>query len=513
MPDAPAPPSPDTSVPPARGLTSRVVQGSALNLAGQGVTMLATLLAAPLVIRLLGAAGYGLLALMNVLIGYLSFAALGMGTASTRFAAAAHARHDDRGEAATIWSALLLSLVPATTVSLILVVAARPLVVHALRLPLSLQETAVIAVRIAALGFVVRAVSGVMNTPALVRLRIDLVVLITYGTATAQIVLVPLVVFLGGGVTGAVAVGAGAAAAAALLHSIAGMRLLPALRRPHVSAELMKRLARFGSALVVSTIAETVLFHSEKLLLPRFASVEALAYYSVAFTLAYLLTQLPTATVQSLVPALSRLHATGDRAAFEMLYRRAWHGLLYWVLPAAAFTCIVARPFLTVWAGPQFGRESTLPLYLLVGGVIFEVLSFVPDAVLIAYERADLVARCHVLLLVPYLVGSALLIVRYGAAGAALAWSLRAVAGMALFAWFGRSVSGLPMAPWPDNKRDLALGVAVLAAAVLAGASTTAAIARVAIAAAAVAVYGVLILTRVLTGDERAALRRLVPFG
>src|SRR6202011_22177 len=133
------------SSPPRPGLTSRVVHGSSLNRGGQAVTMLATLVATPFVIRLLGPESYGVLALVHVLIGYLSFADLGMGTASTRFGSVAHAHSDDEGEATAIWSALLLAAVPATTVSLALALAARPLVEQWLRLPVYLHESAVIA--------------------------------------------------------------------------------------------------------------------------------------------------------------------------------------------------------------------------------------------------------------------------------------------------------------------------------------------------------------------------------
>src|SRR2546430_550163 len=74
--------APDASPPSPPGLTTRVVHSSFLNLGGQGVTMVATLVATPFVIRLLGPASYGVLALIHVLIGYLSVADLGMGTAS-----------------------------------------------------------------------------------------------------------------------------------------------------------------------------------------------------------------------------------------------------------------------------------------------------------------------------------------------------------------------------------------------------------------------------------------------
>jgi O-antigen/teichoic acid export membrane protein len=503
----------DASAPAPPGLTTRVVHSSFLNLGGQGVTMVATLVATPFVIRLLGPASYGVLALIHVLIGYLSVADLGMGTASTRFGALAHARGDDEGEATAIWSALVLAAIPAATVALALAIGARPFVEHGLRLPVSLQAAAIIAVRLAALGFFARAMAGVLNTPAMVRLRMDLVVLITSGTSTAQILLIPIVLFLGGGLTGAVMVVAGAAIATALLFAITGVRLLPRLRRPHVSAELIKPLARFGGALVISTIAAVFLANIEKLLLPRYASVQALAFYSVAFTLAYMLTQLPVAMFQALIPAFSHLHAKADDEGLEMLYRRSLRGMLYWALPGATFICAAAQPFFTVWAGPRFGQESTLPLYLLMTGVVAEIMNYVPYALLITLGRTDTIARCQLSIVVPYLFLSAILIHYFGAAGAAAAWSLRSVVSAIVFSFFAWRSSGFRFIAWPEKLRNYLLTIALLILPVILTAFyTTSSIVRIAVTCVAVAVYGVLILTRVLTTEERTAIQRLVPF-
>jgi O-antigen/teichoic acid export membrane protein len=510
-----APPAgaPSPSLRPRPGLTTRVVHGSLLNLGGQGVTMLATLVATPFVIRLLGAPGYGVLALVHVLIGYLSVADMGMGTASTRFGSLAHARGDDEEEATAIWTALVIAAVPATIAALALALGARPLVERGLRLPGYLVEPAVIAMRLAALGYLARAIAGVLNTPAIVRIRMDLVVLVTSGTSVGQILLIPLVLFLGGGLTGAVTVVAAAAVSAALLYSVIGARLLPRLRRPHISRALVKPLTRFGGGLVISSIAATILANLEKLLLPRYASVQALAYYSVAFSLAYMLTQLPAAMLQSLLPAFSQLHVNPDRTDLELLYRRALRGMLYWSLPGAVFICVVARPFFTIWAGPQFGEASTLPLYLLMGGVVCEIMAYVPYALLVTLGRTDIIARCQLSLVLPYLVGSAYLIHRFGAAGAAAAWSVRTIAGTFLFAHFAGRSSGFRFNPWPENKRDYALSLAMLLLPVtLAVFLTTSMIVRIAVATAAFAMYGAVILTRVLTTEERSAWQRMVPF-
>jgi O-antigen/teichoic acid export membrane protein len=494
------------------GLTSRVVQGGFWNFGGQGVTMLATLVATPFTIRLLGAQSYGVLTLVHVLIGYLSFGDLGMGTASTRFGSRAYAAGDDRGEATAIWSALALAVIPATTLTILLMFGAPLLVEHGLHLPLSLRPVAILAMRLAAVGFLARAVAGVFNTPAFVRLRMDLVALITAGTAAGQILLIPVVLLLGGGLTSAVMVVAGAAIATALLYAIAGVKLLPSLRQPHVDRTLLKPLARFGGALVVSSLTATLLASSEKVLLPRFASVQALAFYSIAFTLAYMPTGLPSTIVQSLVPAFSQLHMRPDREEMRLLYRRALHGMLFWAVPAAMFVCAVAQPFFTVWAGAEFGRESTLPLYLLMGGVVAEIMTYVPYALLIALGRTDIIARLNLSLVIPYVILSAVLIHQFGAIGAAIAWSLRTLTGAIALAYFAQRTSGFAFAPWPDNKRAYLAAAAVLLLPVpIVAILTTSAIVRAVVAAAAVAAYALLILTRVLTDDERKAFRRLLP--
>src|SRR5258708_28314866 len=205
--------------------------------------MLATLAATPFVIRLLGAPSYGVLALVHVLIGYLSLADMGMGTASTRFGSMAHARGDDDGEAAVIWSALAIAMVPAATVALVLALGARPLVEHGLRLPLYLPGPALIAVRLAAVGYLARTIAAVLNTPAMVRLRMDLVVFVTAGTSVAQILMVPVVLILGGGLTGAVAVVARDGVSTALLYALLRSRVLPPLRPAPIRPVLLETAA------------------------------------------------------------------------------------------------------------------------------------------------------------------------------------------------------------------------------------------------------------------------------
>ena len=71
--------------PAAAGMTTRVARGTLWTLVGHGAVMVASLVATPFTIRMLGPESYGVLALVNVLVGYLAFTDVGMGLTATRF--------------------------------------------------------------------------------------------------------------------------------------------------------------------------------------------------------------------------------------------------------------------------------------------------------------------------------------------------------------------------------------------------------------------------------------------
>jgi len=187
------------------GMTAKVVGGGLWILAGQAVTLGASLIFTPFVIRLLGTESYGVLALINLLIGYISFADFGMGMASTKFGSEAFAKQDREEEAAVIWTSIFIAFIPSVIAAGSLAIFAEYIVRDALKLPDYLQNVAVISLFLAAVGFLFRTASLVLDTPQLVRLRMDLITAIAVGTGLAQIMVVPLVVWFGGGLIGATA--------------------------------------------------------------------------------------------------------------------------------------------------------------------------------------------------------------------------------------------------------------------------------------------------------------------
>jgi len=493
------------------GMTSRVVRSSLWTLGGQVVTLLVAFVSTPFVIRILGSESYGVLALINVLVGYLAFADVGMSIASTRFGAEANAHNDADGEAAVVWTSLVVALVPATIVAGVLALSAKMIVVSGLHLPEHLQRTAALALQLAAVGFIARTVSGVFNTPQLVRLRMDLNTLIATGISVAQGSLIILALLCGGGLVAASAVIVGVACVSMLAQAFVSQRLLPCLSRPKIKRELFRPLIRFGGALVVSSLAGMVLVQAEKVLLARFSSVTALAHYSVAHNLALILAVVPVAISQSLFPAFSRLQVDADREPVQRLYARALRGSLLWVIPIAVLLCLAAKPFFTWWAGPEYGRESTLPFYILICGLVVNVMAYIPHWLLMACGRSDVVARVYLSELLPYLLCAAVLTYQLGALGAAIAWSLRVSADAVLFFWFVRRISRFSVALLPVSRFSYAIAVVVVLLPLVLLFRAESSLAILASAALpAMLVYGVIVWVRVLTPEERLWMQSII---
>jgi O-antigen/teichoic acid export membrane protein len=490
-------------------LSAGVLRSGAWGIAGQAVVLLAALAATPIVVRLLAPELYGLLALIESIIQYLAFTNLGMTAATTRFGAAAYARSDDDGEVAVVWTALSIAAVPSVLAIMAVWLLAPWLVREVFRLGPHLRPTGASALRISTISFGARVVSGCLNTSQLVRLRWDLYTKINAGGSVLQVATVPVVLALGGGLIGAVTVEAVVSGAVAILNLAASWRLQRRLIRLQVRAALIAPLARFGGAMVIASVAAIPLMNIERFFLARFASVRAVAFYSVAATLAMLLTILPIAVCQPLLPAFTRLYAHEEREELGRLYRQSLRAILLISLPAALVLCVVARTVLTVWAGPLYGRESTVPFYILAFGLTLGSLNYIPKSLLQAAGKPGVIARYQSAELLPYLLVSAGLTYRYGAVGAALGWSLRMVLDALVFLAVASRVTAVSsrlfggrFAGWLLT--SVALVVPFVAAEVLTSSLTV----HVATAVIALAAYLLAAWGAVLSQSEQEALRK-----
>jgi O-antigen/teichoic acid export membrane protein len=492
-------------------MTSAVASGGLWTIIGQLVGLVTALVATPFTIRLLGPARYGLWSLLQTTTTWVGLADFGMAGASTRFAGDAHAHHDDEGEAVATWTAAIVSVLATAAVAAAVAFFAPWVVREVLHVRHGLRGTGATALRIVTAAVVFSAASANLGTPLAVRLRWRTSTAISQGFSIAQVVAIPVLLeTIGGGVITTATVAAVAGAGGLLALWLVAVRLQPAMRRPHFSRKMARRLLVFGGALTVAGVADIPLTTAERVLLGHYKSTVELAYYAVAMRLATLASLVPAAASQPLFPAVIRLQARGEHRAARDLYSQILKGAFLILTPLLLLVALVAQPFLSFWAGHAYGVHSAVPCFVLLVGVWFSSLSWLPLTYLMAVDRGGTVARLRLLEIVPYVVGAAVLTSSFGAIGAAAVWSARMVVDATAFFVVAKRFEGLSLSPLSDRSRRAALLPALLCVLVVLLSLTTSGFPlRAGCAVAIVPLYAGVAWFAVLADNERTAMRRL----
>jgi O-antigen/teichoic acid export membrane protein len=503
---------PTLQPPPTTGMTTKVVKGSIWTLIGQLAPFAVTFVAIPFVIRFLGPESYGVLLLIGLIPTYFLFADLGMGIASTKFASEAFGQGDKSKEAEIVWTAATIGAATSFVVATSLFIFSAK-IIALLNVPEHLRGVASTGLKLSSAAFFVSSISLVLNSPMLARLRMDLSaftqamprILVAAGT--------PLILYLGFGILGAVAW--------ALIVAVIGLaavfflsaRLLPDLVRPRFNRLHLRPLLTFGGSWFIAGIAAILLINLEKLFLTRMVSVEALAFYSVAFTFANMAMLFSAAMSQALLPAFSQMQTPEKNAQYRTLFARAIRLNLIWILPALSLMFVAARIFFTLWAGEEFGRQSTLPFYILVAGLLFNIPAHIPHAAITAAGRTDIFAKLYWVELLIYAVGAYFLISNFGIVGAAAAWSLRALLDAFIVIHLAGKYADVGFLEQIDLKRLVACVLALIPAVIVSAINSYSPI-LITLVPVGLAVYAVLIWRSFIDADEKRWLgeryRRLV---
>src|SRR5262249_52496342 len=155
-----------------------------------------------------------------------------------------------------------------------------------------------------------------------------------------------------------------------------------------------------------------------------------------------------------------------------------------------------------LWLNEQFAEASTRIAQILAAGVFVNSLAIVPLILLYGAGRAATVARLHLVELPFYALLLWQLVIRFGAEGAALAWTLRAAVAAALLFMIARSFYVT------SDLRFWRIGLAMAAglAALGLGMAIPGLHARLAYGAACLAAFALYAWLGLLSREERVAL-------
>lgn len=423
-------------------MTSKVFKGSLWMLLSQVAPLGISIFATPIVIRLLGSEAYGVLILVALIPTYFAFADFGMDMASTKFSSEAYAAADAEKEGLVVRTSAIITVAASAPIGLAIFLLSWR-IAGMFNVPENLHADAALALKIASATFVVAFLSNIFNTPQVVRLRLGPCTVVNAGFRMLGIIATPVVIYFGFGIVGVASVLLATALMTLAAQVYLSGRLLPNVYALTIDRGAVRPLLKFGGALVGASIAGLLLANAEKAILPLITSVRELAYYSVAFTIASMLTMFSNSMGRALLPAFSQMINLEDRAPLRILFLRGIRFNLIFLVPAILFLMVVGKPFLTMWAGTEFGEKSIIPFLILLIGLAFNVLTYLPFTVILASGRTDILAKIYWLELLPFLLLAATLIHYLGGVGAAIAWSSRIIIDSGLVFFATRRVSGL----------------------------------------------------------------------
>jgi O-antigen/teichoic acid export membrane protein len=413
-----------------------IQKNTTYNLIGALLPLGLSLITIPVYVRLIGDSRYGVLAIAWLLLGYFGLFDLGLGAATAQRIAATVT--DERKERADVfWTALSMNSVLGLVGGLVIWPVANYFFARFFSVDQALRSELIGALPWLILAVPLATISGVLTGALQGRARFLELNFISV-SSSSLIQLTPLVtVWLHG------------PDLAWLLPSVIFARLvvLSALfwlcylhifgREPrNISRVQAKELLQFGGWVTVSSLISPLMVVLDRFLIGATLGAKAVTFYTVPFNLAERSGMLPAALSTALFP---RLAAAGEAGA-RQLAAAAIQSLAVVMTPLIVIGLLLMEPFLRWWLTPEFASHASLAGELLLIGFWINSFARIPYAQLQASGRPDIVAKCHVVELVPYLTLLYLGLNFWGLPGAALVFGLRTFTDCVLLLLFARTL-------------------------------------------------------------------------
>lgn len=395
---------------------------TAYNLVGQVLPLMLSLLTIPVYLRLIGEARFGVLALIWLFFGYMGLFDLGIGQATAR--QLAHMTGKPKSEhAKVLWTALSISL----GLGLAGALATQPLgawffTQHS-SIEASLRAELLAALPWAAALVPATTLAGVLSGAFQARSAFGELNLIG-ASVNVLALLAPLAVAttLGVQLPGLVA----AVAVVRLLVLVPMLWRCSTYYLTGYSVSVDKRYAlqllRFGGWTTVSAIVGPLMVVADRFAIGAQLGARSLSHYVIPFQMTERTTLLSSALNQALFPRFVRATSEVERHQLTMFGLRV---LSVWLSPLMAAGLLLSAPFLAWWISPELAAQSAGVMQVLFFAFWINSLAIVPFTNLLASGRPDLVAKIHVVELLPYLVLLYVSLQAWGLVGAATAFAAR----------------------------------------------------------------------------------------
>jgi O-antigen/teichoic acid export membrane protein len=198
----------------------------------------------------------------------------------------------------------------------------------------------------------------------------------------------------------------------------------------------LREMLGFGVWVSVSSVISPLLTSIDQIFIGSVLGTTSVAHYAVPMNFVGRSQIVVSALGRALFPRFSRL---GNVEAMG-LAEQVVVSLGYAFGACCALGLILGGPLISLWLGRDFGHQASVVLQILMIGAWINGIAFIPVVLLHGQRRPDLVAKAHLLEVVPSMIVLWVLLQWLGVAGAALSWSVRVTADaiiLLVFCGFG----------------------------------------------------------------------------
>ena len=395
-------------------------RSATLNFIGGILPMFVALVTTPIYLHYIGAARYGVLAIVWMVQGYFGFLDLGLSSAtSNRIAQLGEEPHRERE--AVLWTALILNAALGLAGGVALYGLMHVLLSYFDMGP-DLRNELLPALPCVACLVPLSNLISVFNGALVGRERFGTLNVVTL-PVTLMYQLVPLGAALLFGpnlrylVYGTLVAGI----AALLVTAFAVWRVFPLRLAAGPCRDLVGKLFSYGAWISVTSLAQPLLETADRLMIGHALGPQAVTYYQVPFNLAGRVRIFPSVIVRTLFPRLSAL----DAASAAALSSSSIRGLAAALTPMTVFGIFLMHPFLSLWVGQDFAARAASVGETILVGIWLTSIASLAACHLQAIGKPGIVARFQAYEMLPFFALLWWMLQHFGVLGAALAWSAR----------------------------------------------------------------------------------------
>lgn len=195
--------------------------------------------------------------------------------------------------------------------------------------------------------------------------------------------------------------------------------------RRKLDPDIRKRILRYNASVLAILMCDKIVWDkSENFFLGRLCHSEQIGFYNLGYNIAQkLVSALPFMFWRVLFPAMSQYFGSGDRDKMKRLFFLATRYLAFAAFPMGAAGFILSYQIIHYLYGHDFiGAQRVLQIIFLSS--IFTSLANPGSAILYGYEKQAFIYKYGAALAVLNIALDILLIKRYGALGAAIAYAV-----------------------------------------------------------------------------------------